>query len=73
MAKIDKDVVVASGVVLSHCKSDFKVALDGSGNVVKAKPNGRMRQNNINIDVGDRVELEFSPMDLSNGRIVRRG
>jgi translation initiation factor IF-1 len=71
MAK-DKDVVVSSGVVVSHCKSNFKVAL-ASGNVVKAKPSGKMRLNNINVDIGDKVELEFSPMDLSNGRIIRRG
>lgn len=71
MAKSD-NVVTSSGVVVSHCKSDFKVELE-NGNVVKAKPSGKMRLNNINVDVGDRVELEFSPMDLSNGRIVRRG
>jgi translation initiation factor IF-1 len=33
---------------------------------------GRMRMNNIKILMGDRVEIEFSPYDLTRGRITRR-
>lgn len=33
---------------------------------------GRMRQNAIKILLGDTVEMEFSPYDLSRGRITRR-
>jgi translation initiation factor IF-1 len=31
-----------------------------------------MRQHNIKILLGDTVELEFSPYDMSKGRITRR-
>ena len=31
-----------------------------------------MRQFNIEVLLGDRVELEFSPYDLTRGRITRR-
>jgi translation initiation factor IF-1 len=31
-----------------------------------------MRQNNIKVLEGDVVELEFSPYDLTRGRITRR-
>jgi translation initiation factor IF-1 len=31
-----------------------------------------MRTNNIKVLLGDRVEMEFSPYDLSRGRITRR-
>jgi translation initiation factor IF-1 len=33
---------------------------------------GKMRQNGIKILLGDIVEVEFSPYDLSRGRITRR-
>jgi len=49
----------------------FRIALD-SGNNVLGYISGRMRQNEIKILLGDTVEVEFSPYDLSKGRIVRR-
>jgi translation initiation factor IF-1 len=33
---------------------------------------GKMRQHDIKILLGDVVEIEFSPYDLTKGRIVRR-
>lgn len=33
---------------------------------------GKMRQHEIRILDGDKVEVELSPYDLSKGRIVRR-
>jgi translation initiation factor IF-1 len=39
---------------------------------VLATLNGRMRQHNIKVLTGDTVELEFSPYDLTRGRITRR-
>lgn len=33
---------------------------------------GKMRKNNINILLGDRVEVEMTPYDLSKGRITYR-
>ena len=39
---------------------------------VLASLNGRMRQHNIKVLAGDVVELEFSPYDLTRGRITRR-
>jgi translation initiation factor IF-1 len=49
----------------------FRIVLD-SGNSVLGYISGRMRQNEIKILLGDTVEVEFSPYDLSKGRIVRR-
>ena len=50
----------------------FRVKLDNVDNVVIAHLSGRMRKNNIKVLLGDRVEMEFSPYDLTKGRIVRR-
>lgn len=49
----------------------FRIKLE-SGNNVLGYISGRMRQNDIKILLGDMVEIEFSPYDLSKGRIVRR-
>lgn len=49
----------------------FRIELD-TGQVVLGHISGRMRQNEIRILLGDGVEIEFSPYDLSKGRIVKR-
>lgn len=50
----------------------FRVKLDNMNSLVLAHLSGRMRKNNIKVLLGDRVELEFSPYDLTKGRITRR-
>jgi translation initiation factor IF-1 len=50
----------------------FRVKLDNINNLVLAHLSGRMRKNNIKVLLGDRVEMEFSPYDLTKGRITRR-
>jgi translation initiation factor IF-1 len=50
----------------------FRVVIDGMEKPVIGVISGRMRMHNIKILLGDRVEMEFSPYDLSRGRITRR-
>jgi len=50
----------------------FKVRMDGTESVITGVISGRMRQHNIKILLGDTVEVEFSPYDLTRGRITRR-
>jgi translation initiation factor IF-1 len=50
----------------------FRVKLDNAPNLVMGVISGKMRQHNIKVLLGDRVEVEFSPYDVSRGRIVRR-
>lgn len=49
----------------------FRVTLD-AGQTVMGYISGKMRQHDIKILLGDTVEVEFSPYDLTKGRIVRR-
>lgn len=49
----------------------FKVRLDG-GQVVHGYLGGRLRLNKIRITMGDRVRMDFSPYDLTKGRVVYR-
>lgn len=49
----------------------FRVSME-SGQIVIGYISGRMRKNDIKILLGDSVSIEFSPYDLSKGRIVKR-
>lgn len=49
----------------------FRVKLENNVTIL-AYISGRMRQNEIRISLGDQVEVEMSPYDLTKGRIVRR-
>ena len=49
----------------------FKVELE-NGHVIIAHISGKMRMNYIKILPGDKVRVEMSPYDLSNGRISFR-
>ena len=50
----------------------FRVRLDDINEVVIGYLNGKMRQHNIKVLLGDNVLIEFSPYDLARGRIIRR-
>ena len=50
----------------------FRIRLDEMDTVVLGVISGKMRQHNIKVMLGDRVEIEFSPYDLTRGRITRR-
>ena len=50
----------------------YRVKIENFEKLVLANLSGRMRQNNIKVLEGDIVELEFSPYDLTRGRITRR-
>ena len=50
----------------------FRIKLDDADSVVLGVISGKMRQHNIKVMLGDRVEIEFSPYDLTRGRITRR-
>jgi translation initiation factor IF-1 len=50
----------------------FRVRIDETDSVVLAVISGKMRQHNIKVMLGDRVEIEFSPYDVTRGRITRR-
>lgn len=49
----------------------FRAKLE-SGDLIVAHISGKIRKHDIKILLGDAVEMEFSPYDLTKGRIVRR-
>ena len=65
--------VLYKGTVLkAYPNTRFLVELDNLGTQINATLAGKLRQNYIKIIVGDRVELELSVYDLTQGRILRR-
>ena len=50
----------------------FRIKLENFEKPVIGYLNGRMKQHNIKVLLGDRVAMEFSPYDLTRGRITRR-
>ncbi len=49
----------------------FRVRLE-QGSTILGHISGKMRQNRIQILLGDKVRVEMSPYDLTKGRIVYR-
>ena len=71
MAK--QDVIEFEGTVLETLPNTmFKVQLE-NGHEILAHISGRMRKNYIRILAGDKVKVELTPYDLTNGRITYRG
>ena len=68
-----EDVIKMEGVVAEVLPNTmYRVQMENFEKPVLANLSGRMRQNNIKVLQGDVVELEFSPYDLTRGRITRR-
>lgn len=70
MAK--EEAIKMSGVVEEVLPNAmFRVKLD-NGFVITTTLGGRLRQNNIRILLGDKVDVEMSPYDMTRGRVVYR-
>lgn len=70
MAK-EQPIIVEGNKVLEVVKDEYKVELP-NGMIVTARVSGKMRMNMIRVLPGDKVTIEFSPYDLTHGRIVFR-
>ena len=71
MAK--EDIIKIDGEVIEVLPNTmFRVLLDDVNTEVIAYLSGKMRTHNIKVLLGDRVAMEFSPYDLTRGRITRR-
>jgi translation initiation factor IF-1 len=70
MAK--QDLIRMPGVVDEVLPSAmFRIVL-ANGHPILATLGGKLRQNNIRILLGDGVDVEMSPYDLTRGRVVYR-
>ena len=67
-----EDLIEFTGTVVELLPNAmFRVKLD-NGHVVLTHTSGRMRKNRIRVLVGDKVNVEMTPYDLTKGRITFR-
>jgi translation initiation factor IF-1 len=71
MKEQDNVIKVSGSVTKVLPMSMYRVTLE-NGLEVLSHLSGKMRKFNIRIDLGDTVEIELSPYDLTKGRIVYR-
>ena len=68
-----RDAIEVEGTVVEALPdAKFRVELDGGDRVVLAYLSGKVKLNFVRIVPGDRVRVELSPYDLSQGRITWR-
>lgn len=71
MAK--EDTITATGKVDEVLpNATFRVTLNETKHQIIAYLGGKLRQHNIKILMGDTVEIEMSPYDLTRGRVIYR-
>ena len=71
MAK--EDVITVMGEVVDVLpQTKFRGKIDDVDREIIAYLAGKMRQFKIKVLLGDKVEVEMSPYDLTKGRIVHR-
>ena len=67
-----EDFIRREGMVLENLPAEkFSVQIEG-GAIIRARVSGKRRRNKIRILPGDKVTVEISPYDVTNGRIVYR-
>jgi translation initiation factor IF-1 len=71
MAKDDNKIKMEGTVIEALPGTQFRVKLE-NGHEVLAYLSGKMRKYYIRILLGDRVQVEMSPYDLTRGRITFR-
>lgn len=67
-----EELLELSGTVVEKLPNAmFKVKLENDHEII-AQPKGKMRKFRIRVMVGDRVDVEMTPYDLTKGRITFR-
>lgn len=72
MSKDDEKIEFDGEIIEALPGAMFKVKLEDHDNIVLAQISGKMRKHYIRILLGDRVKVEFTPYDLTRGRITFR-
>jgi translation initiation factor IF-1 len=68
----NKEIMSFSGTVVEVLpNATFKVKLEND-HLLLSTISGKIRKFNINISLGDKVDVEVTPYDLNRGRITYR-
>lgn len=70
---MNKDIIQKDAVITKTLTGGmFKIEIDGTKEEAMGVISGKIRKFKIRVMPGDRVKVEFSPHDLSLGRITYR-
>ncbi len=68
-----KDKIVVTGQVIETLpNTTFKIKLEEGEHEIFGFLSGKMRKHYIKVILGDKVEIEMTPYDLTKGRIIKR-
>ena len=68
-----KDKIAVNGQVIETLpNTTFKIKLDEGDHEIFGFLSGKMRKYYIKVILGDKVEVEMTPYDLTKGRIIKR-
>ena len=67
-----KGIIEIEGVVESIAGGGWHLITTDNGNQIRAKLSGRLKNFHIKVVSGDRVRVEVSQTDPTNGRITYR-
>lgn len=71
MGKKDQ-IITMLGIVKEVKGGGAMVVLLDNGQTIDCHASGKMKRFNVRIILGDRVEVEISPYELTKGRISKR-
>ena len=67
-----EDLIEFTGTIVELLPNAmFRVQLE-NGHIILGHTSGKMRKNRIRVLVGDKVNVEMTPYDLTKGRITFR-
>lgn len=69
---VTKEVITKEGKVTETLMGGMFKVLFGDETTALAMISGKMRKQHIRVLVGDKVKVEFSPHDVTRGRIIFR-
>jgi translation initiation factor IF-1 len=72
MSKINDKIELEGEVTESLPNAQFRIQLSTGKQLILGYLSGNMVKNHIKVLPGDKVLVEFSPYDLTRGRITRR-
>lgn len=67
-----QECIIQEGTIVEVLPSSFFNVELNNGYILRCTISGKMRINNIQLILGDRVKVEMSPYDLTKGRISFR-
>lgn len=70
---MDKDNKIKLGGVVRKIQGGGVVIVELENNTtITCHVSGKMKKYNVHVILGDKVDVEISPFDLTKGRIVKR-